>query len=94
MPEQAKRAVDRHVALLADDHADRRRAGETVGFDVPADLREHVVARSGERGDVSHLAAGDEPDRDVGGKPSSSSTSARHLFDDGGAGPPAQRPAF
>ena len=48
-----------------DDDADRGRAGETVGGDVPAGLREHVVPRGRERGDVRHLAAGDVGDRDI-----------------------------
>ena len=41
-PEQPQRAVDRDVALRAGEHADRRRAGEAVALDVPADALEHA----------------------------------------------------
>ena len=86
-PEQTQRAVDRDVTLRADDDADRRRTGQAVLRDVPADAREHVVPRRGERGDVRHLAAGHERDRDVRGSPSSSASQrAADLLDDGRGG--------
>ena len=47
-PEEPQRAVDRHVLAAPDDDADRRRAGEPVALDVPADAPEHVVPRRGE----------------------------------------------
>ena len=64
--EQPQRAVDRDVALRADDDADRRRAGEAVAARRPSRRAASTcVPRRGERGDVRHLTAGDVRDRDV-----------------------------
>ena len=59
----AERDVDRRVPLLADHDAHGRRAVQAPGRDVPADVGEHAVPRRGERGEVGHHPAGDEPDR-------------------------------
>ena len=61
--EVAQRAVDRRVALRADEHGERRRAGEALLGDVPADGGEHVLPRRGKAREVSGLAARDEGER-------------------------------
>ena len=60
--EQAERAADRHVPLLADDDAKRRRPAR------PRSGRSHprgvdALPRRGKAGDVRHLAAGHEGER-------------------------------
>jgi hypothetical protein len=64
-PQHAERPIDRPVALLADDDANPWRAVESLPLDVPVRVREHVVARGGERGEARHLAAGHEAVRDA-----------------------------
>jgi hypothetical protein len=59
--QETQSAVYGDVALLTDDNPDRRRAEQSVGFDVPAHPLKHAVAGGGERGEVRHLATGHEP---------------------------------
>ena len=60
---------DRHVRLLAGDHAHRRRALQAVGLDVPAGVAQDRVARRRQAGEVRHLAARDEADAAAGREP-------------------------
>jgi hypothetical protein len=46
-PEQAQSAIDSHVPLSADEHANARTAREPFARDIPARLFEHAEARSG-----------------------------------------------
>ena len=86
-PEQPQRAGQRHVALLADDDPERRRAGETLLAEVVADPLVHGLTGGGERGDVRHLAAGHERERGVRRQPEQlEHPAARHRLErrDGG----------
>ena len=47
-PEQPQRAGQRHVALLPDDDAERRRAGEALLAEVVADPLVHGLTRGRE----------------------------------------------
>ena len=63
--EQPQRAVDRHMALAPDEDADPRRSVQAVARDIPAGLRENVLARGCECRRVRALRARDEPARDA-----------------------------
>jgi hypothetical protein len=65
----AKGGRDRDVVLVAEQHVDRRRAGEPVGLDVPPRARKDVIPSGGESREVRHHAAGDEADRRLRGQP-------------------------
>jgi hypothetical protein len=67
--QEAQGAVYGDMPLFADDDADRRRARQPVGLDVPTGRLEHAVARGSERGEVGHLAAGHQRVRGVPGQP-------------------------
>jgi hypothetical protein len=60
--EEPERPVDGVVPVGAREDAERWRAGETAFLDVPAGAAQHLVPGGGERGEVGHLRAGDEPD--------------------------------
>ena len=57
-PEHPQRGEHRRVRLGPDQDANRRRAEQAVGLDVPAGFGEHAMARRGEAGEVGHLATG------------------------------------
>ena len=62
-----------------------RRARQPVALDVPAGLREHVLARRGERREVRHLPPVTKPNEACAGRPSSSiEPRAGDLLDHGG----------
>ena len=42
--------------------------GQAAAFDVPVAFGEQLVAGGGQRGDVTHLGAGDQRKRGVGGQ--------------------------
>ena len=67
-PEESGAPWHRHVHLVADDQANRRRTGQAVELDVPTDRCQDVMTRRGERGGVGHLATGDEGERRVLGQ--------------------------
>jgi hypothetical protein len=69
-----RRAVDRHVALLADQQAHVRSALQPADLGVPADAREDGVARRRQARDVRLLAAGGQAEGRAGGKASRSSS--------------------
>ena len=84
-PEVAERAVDRHVALLADDDPDPRRALEPVPREIPARPLEDPVPRRCQRRHVGHLATGHEARRDTGREPQQLlQPCERDLLDDSG----------
>ena len=60
--------------LLADEDADRRRAGQPVRLDVPARAREHAWRAAAMPVKFDHRRAGREADGGVRGSPSASST--------------------
>ena len=62
-PEEPECTRDRHVALGADDHAERRRTGQAPCGEIPAGARVDAVTGGREARDVRHLAAGDERER-------------------------------
>ena len=68
-PDDAQRVEDRRVRLLVRDHAHGGRADQPARLDVPARVAQHAVPGGGERGDVGHLRARDEPEAGVGGQP-------------------------
>jgi hypothetical protein len=61
-PEHAQRPVDRAVPSLADEHANARRAVQTISLDIPTGLAKDMMARRCESGEVGHLGSGDEPE--------------------------------
>ena len=84
-PQQPQRPPQRHVRLLAREHADRWRAAEALLLDVPAPSREQRVPRRRQAGHVRHLRAGREPDAGLRGQPQQlQQPRARHLLDDRG----------
>src|SRR5437762_1009757 len=58
--EQPQGAVDRHVAVLPDEHPDARPTRQPVTRNIPSRALEHAVARGGECRDAAHLRAGHE----------------------------------
>jgi hypothetical protein len=66
--EEPKRPVDGVVAFRTGQDTHGRCQAQPVLLHVPANAPEDVVAGGGEGGEVGHLSAGDEPDRDVSGK--------------------------
>ncbi len=84
-PQQAQRAVDRHVALSARHHGDRRGACEPALLDVPARPLENGMTRCGEARHVRELAARDERERRRPGDAEQVlEPLARNLLDHGG----------
>ena len=61
-PQQAQRSDDRHVHFVTDDHAEMWCALQSIGLHVTTDAAQHFVTGGGERREVRHVAAGDEPD--------------------------------
>ena len=88
-PEQAERAVDRDVPLVAHEHAHARAAGEAVSGDVPACALEHPETRRRERGHAAHLRAGHEADRRVRRQSEQLAHPLAHDLFDHGRGRPA-----
>ena len=60
--QEAERQVDGVVPLGAHEHAYARRLGESLGGDVPAVTAQHLVAASGQAGEVGHRPARHEAD--------------------------------
>ena len=79
--------IDRDVHFVADDHAQRRRALQSVGLDVPAGAAQQLVPRRRERREVRHVAAGHEADAAVGGEAEQiEQPRGGHFLDHGGRG--------
>ena len=74
------------MRFFAGDHRNRRRAEQSIGFDVPARLRQHDMPGRSERREVGDGRAGDETCARAGrqfkqlGQPAQ-----RHLFEVRGA---------
>ena len=62
-PEQTQCAINSHMALAADEHADGWRTAQPIAFDIPASTLEYRVPSGREAGDMSHLTTGDEGER-------------------------------
>jgi len=58
-----------HVHFFADDDTQRWRALKAFDFHIPSAPSQQLVARGGECGEVSHVAAGHEPDAGVAWQP-------------------------
>jgi hypothetical protein len=83
--EQAERAIDRRVPLLARDHAHPGRRRQPARLDVPPRPREHPVPRRREADRVRALGAGDESEGRVAGQAECLlQPPARHLLDESG----------
>ena len=81
-PQHPQRADDRHVHFVADDDADRRRALKAVRLDVPSLAAQQFMPCRRERGEVRHVAAGDETDAAGGRHPQQiDQPRARHFLD-------------
>ncbi len=66
--DQPQRADRGRVHFVADHHAHARCALQAIRLDVPAGAAQQLVARGRERGEVRHVATGDEADAGAGGQ--------------------------
>ena len=74
--QQAQRAVDRGMALLARHDCDSRAPGKPVALDVPSHVREDLVAGRGQAHRVGPWAPVTNPNDTSPGRPGSSTSQA------------------
>ena len=75
-PEKAQRAINSHMTLAADEHADRRRTAQPIALDIPAGTLEYRVPSGREAGHMGHLTTRHEGERGLpeGGRRAPSAT--------------------